>query len=190
MTTTRSTKATFRRRALGLAVIGIAAFVLATPTLAQRVTKPSEPPPPAPPPPVTQPRSGVVEPPKPGTSEAPAPTPQQTPTKPAEPQTQTELLRVIFTPGSASLSETARGALDKLAATIKDDAKKRLLLKSYTSTGSSVSETRRLSLQRGLAVRGYLADKGVASHRIDVQPLGRSDDDGPGDRVDVLPGHP
>ena len=78
-------------------------------------------------------------------------------------------------------------ALDGLAARMSAEPQMRITVKAYTSTGTSISETRRLSLQRALAAREYLVQQGVAAVRIDLQPLGRSPDDSPRDRVDILP---
>jgi OOP family OmpA-OmpF porin len=155
--------------------------------LAQRVIRPGEPPPPAPDPPPIQPRTGVSEPPQPGKAGSPAATPQAnkprvTPTPAFEP------VRVTFAEDSASLGPDARAKLDKLAATLKGNATVRVMVTAHTSTRASVSETRRLSLQRGTAVRTYLVNKGFPAARIDLQPLGASPDDGPRDRVDVTPG--
>jgi outer membrane protein OmpA-like peptidoglycan-associated protein len=159
--------------------------------LAQRPTRPSQPPPPAPPPPQVQPRDGVIEPPRVTPPKPPEPQvtePPKPPPAPAAPAV--EPLQITFAANSAILNSEARAALDVLAATLKTNAAVRALLKAYTSTGSSVSETRRLSLKRGMAVRLYLIDKGVRSTRIDLQALGKSPDNGPTDRVDVLPGKP
>jgi peptidoglycan-associated lipoprotein len=151
--------------------------------LAQRVTKPGDPPPPAPAPPTTQPRTGVSEPPTPGTAQPPAtvaPAEKSRPPRPAfEPVT------VIFAVNSATLTDQARATLDKLAATLAANPTVRVMVKAYTGTGGSVSETRRLSLQRGTAVRTYLIGKGFPARRIDLQPLGTAPDEGARDRVDV-----
>jgi OOP family OmpA-OmpF porin len=157
--------------------------------LAQRVTKPGEPPPPAPPPPDTQPRQGVVEPPTPGAAAPPTSPPAAKP-GPTAPPPPIELARVAFAANSATLSRDARAILDKLAATLKTRAEMRALVKAYSGAGTSVSETRRLSLQRGTAVRNYLVEKGIAAKRIDVQPLGNSADAGPVDRVDIVQSKP
>lgn len=156
---------------------------------AQRVTKPGEPAPPPPPPPPTEPRSGVMEAPKASGAEPPTtPAAPKATTTPAEAATATELLRIIFPANNAALPGEATPALDKLVEALKAKTSMRVLLKAYSSTGTSVSEMRRLSLQRGMAVRLYLIDKGIAATRIDLQPLGNSTDGGPGDRVDVFPG--
>jgi outer membrane protein OmpA-like peptidoglycan-associated protein len=159
--------------------------------LAQRVTKPGEPPPPAPPPPAVQPRSGVTEPPRPGSAEPPkpAPTPSAA-TPPVAPSVPIGPVRITFETDSTSLTADARAMLDTVVMALKANATVRALLKAYSSTGTSVSETRRLSLKRGMTVRLYLIDKGIPPARIDLQALGKSPDSGPGDRVDVMSGKP
>jgi outer membrane protein OmpA-like peptidoglycan-associated protein len=154
--------------------------------MAQRPTRPDEAPPSAPPPPAGQPKGGIVEPPRATAPDQPAAPPAAPPA--AAPPEQQAPLRVVFEANSASLTNEARAGLDRFIATLKADAARRTLLKAYTSTGSSVSETRRLSLKRGMTVRLYLIDKGIKSTRIDLQALGKSPDNGPADRVDVLPG--
>lgn len=153
--------------------------------VAQRPTRPGEVPPPAPPPPATQPRTGVVEPPQPTTPETPKPPPPAA----APPATSTPVAappRVIFEKGAALLSNEARTVLDGVAATLQADAATRVLLKAYSSTGSSISEIRRLSLKRGVTVRDYLVAKGIQSTRIDLQPLGIKPLEGPQDYVEAV----
>jgi len=155
--------------------------------VAQRQTRPGEVPPPAPPPPTTQPRTGVIEAPQPTPPDAPKPpsaatTPPPAPAAPAPPP------RVAFEKNAAILSSDARAVLDTAAAALKADAAARALLKAYSSTGTSVSETRRLSLKRGVMVRDYLVAKGIQSTRIDVQALGNSPQDSDQDYVEVVLG--
>jgi outer membrane protein OmpA-like peptidoglycan-associated protein len=99
---------------------------------------------------------------------------------------ESRLLQVTFEAGSAVLSGESRAALAGLAVTLSADPGMRITVKAYTSTGTSISETRRLSLQRALAVREYLGGQGIAAVRMDLLPLGRSPDEGPRDRVDIL----
>jgi peptidoglycan-associated lipoprotein len=99
-------------------------------------------------------------------------------------------VRITFETNSSSLTTEAQAMLDTFVTTLKANATVRALLKAYSSTGTSVSETRRLSLRRGMTVRLYLIDRGIPPTRIDLQALGNSPDNGPGDRVDVMPGKP
>ncbi|HZB90781.1 MAG TPA: OmpA family protein, partial [Stellaceae bacterium] len=70
------------------------------------------------------------------------------------------------------------------------DDQVRLQLVAHASGGSDESnEARRISLQRALAVRSYLIDRGIASTRMDVRALGNRSEGGSGgplDRVDVV----
>jgi outer membrane protein OmpA-like peptidoglycan-associated protein len=54
-------------------------------------------------------------------------------------------------------------------------------------TEDTASQARRLSLSRALAVRTYLIDQGIRSTRMDVRALGATADQGPLDRVDIVP---
>ncbi len=97
-------------------------------------------------------------------------------------------MRLTFDDGSAELTSTAMGQLDSLAKELlgKTDARVQLLAYAKASEDGS-SRARRLSLSRALAVRAYLIEKGIRSTRMDVRALGSSFEDGPADRVDVLP---
>jgi outer membrane protein OmpA-like peptidoglycan-associated protein len=141
--------------------------------------KPPEPPKPAPPPEPPKPAAAavVVERPAPTT-----PTPAAPPARPA-PAGPT---RVTFEANSPALSTEARAALDKLAAELVANPGQRTILKIYAA--NSGPESRRLLLARGLAVRAYLIDKGVAKDSLNLQPLGTSADGGPADRVDAVSG--
>ncbi len=99
-------------------------------------------------------------------------------------------VRITFETDSTSLTAEARAMLDTVVSVLKANATVRALLKAYSSTGTSISETRRLSLKRGMTVRLYLIDKGIPPARIDLQALGKSPDSGPADRVDVMSGKP
>lgn len=63
----------------------------------------------------------------------------------------------------------------------------RLQLKAYAGgTGETLSSARRLSLSRALSVRSFLIEQGIRSTRIDVRALGRAEDSGPPERVDIV----
>jgi outer membrane protein OmpA-like peptidoglycan-associated protein len=114
---------------------------------------------------------------------------------PAAPQTsaltpgsEEDLLRLTFAEGSADLNEEAKDSLRALAQTLLEDGNARVQLLAYASSADdSASRARRLSLSRALAVRAYLIDQGVRSTRMDVRALGSKAEDGPSDRVDILP---
>lgn len=52
--------------------------------------------------------------------------------------------------------------------------------------GDKSSDSRRLSLKRGLVIRELLIEDGVPSEKIDVHARGGADDNGAADRVDVF----
>ena len=139
--------------------------------------------PPAPPRPA--PAAAAVMPPPPKPDAPPPAPPPTTPTPVKSPAAAPT--RVTFQGNSPALSADARASLDKLAAELIAHPDRRATLKAY-SGGTVGSETRRLSLARGLAVRAYLIDKGVPRERLDVQALGTSADGGPADRVDAVAG--
>jgi hypothetical protein len=63
----------------------------------------------------------------------------------------------------------------------------RLQLKAYAGgTAETLSSARRLSLSRALSVRSFLIEQGIRSTRIDVRALGRAEDSGPPERVDIV----
>ncbi len=91
-----------------------------------------------------------------------------------------------FPSGSASLSDPLRDRLDALADSLVGNDKRVQLLAFAKAEGADAPYVaRRLSLERALAVRGYLIGKGVRGTRIDVRALG-ANGPGPVDRVDVV----
>lgn len=96
-------------------------------------------------------------------------------------------LRVTFGAGTSTLNPASVAALQRLAAQVK--AKPGIPLDlTATAAGSpdDPSTARRLSLERGLAVRAVLLNAGLASSQIYVRAMGRSGPPGPADRVDVV----
>lgn len=97
-----------------------------------------------------------------------------------------QVLRVDFLGASTRLTPDAERRLGSLATTMTE-SDGRLQLKAYAGgTGETLSSARRLSLSRALAVRSYLIEKGIRSTRIDVRALGRAEDSGPPERVDII----
>ncbi len=95
-------------------------------------------------------------------------------------------MSIVFTSGSASPADAASGLKDvtqRLAA----DPTLRVQLLSYASDPEkNVSRSRRLSLERAVAVRKQLIDTGVDSTRIEVRALGDQNNGGAADRVDII----
>ena len=97
-----------------------------------------------------------------------------------------QVLRIDFLGASARLTTDAERSLGSLAATM-EQSDGRLQLKAYAGgTGETLSSARRLSLSRALAVRSFLIEQGIRSTRIDVRALGRAEDSGPPERVDIV----
>ncbi len=82
--------------------------------------------------------------------------------------------RIPFGPGTATLGPEARRSLDHLAATLNQVAG-RLRVDAYSTNATSAA--RRLSLQRGFAVRRYLLDKGVPLPRLEVVAHGPDEEE-------------
>ena len=97
-----------------------------------------------------------------------------------------QVLRIDFLGASTRLTSDAERSLGSLAATM-EESDGRLQLKAYAGgTGETLSSARRLSLSRALSVRSFLIEQGIRSTRIDVRALGRAEDSGPPERVDIV----
>ena len=97
-----------------------------------------------------------------------------------------QILRIDFLGASTRLTPDAKRSLASLAATMAE-SDGRLQLKAYAGgTVETLSSARRLSLSRALAVRSFLIEKRIRSTRIDVRALGRAEDSGPPERVDIV----
>lgn len=95
--------------------------------------------------------------------------------------------RIIFAGGSAELPDEAKAVLQGVISRLLDDEDNRIQLLAYAKgTVEMVSQARRLSLSRALAVRSYLIGEGVRSTRMDVRALGNNVEEGPADRVDLI----
>ena len=95
------------------------------------------------------------------------------------------LSRVRFRNGKSDILPEELTALDALAQRLQGSEQRVRLAAFSGKAGDLSSEARRLSLARALAVRHYLAMKGVPMARVDVQAFGGATDGIP-DRVDVL----
>lgn len=81
---------------------------------------------------------------------------------------------VLFATGRSELLPGALGSVDRLAAYLKDNPQKTLLIEGHTdSTGSDIINLR-LSQDRADAVRLALITRGIASNRIVATGLGSS----------------
>jgi outer membrane protein OmpA-like peptidoglycan-associated protein len=96
------------------------------------------------------------------------------------------LASVPFAPGRAALPPSARGVLDHVASRLATDGKSRVELLAYASGSNLDSRARRLSLDRAVAVRVYLAKHGVDRSRVLLRPLGNRRSGGDSDCVEVV----
>lgn len=95
--------------------------------------------------------------------------------------------QVVFGTGSAILGKKEGVTIDAIAASLKQRNSLRVQLLAYADgAAGTLSQTRRLSLSRALAVRSHLINRGIRSTRIDVRALGNKYKDGPADRVDMI----
>lgn len=157
------------------------------PQMPQTAAKPQAPkpdpgPPPVPAEPPPAPKVAAIAPPPP-----PAPAPVATPAVavPA-PVATAKGVRLLFLPDSSDVPTTARPALDGVVKQLQGQPDRRVLITAYAAgTPETASQSRRLSLNRALAVRSFLAESGVSTARVDVRALGSQVGDGPADRVDL-----
>ncbi|MFO1327351.1 MAG: OmpA family protein [Rubrivivax sp.] len=81
---------------------------------------------------------------------------------------------VLFESGRADIKPNAGGALDKLAAWLKEHGERRVLIEGFTDSVGSEDFNLVLSQRRAQAVSAALAARGVAPGRIDVRGYGES----------------
>ena len=100
-------------------------------------------------------------------------------------------LRVLFPQGGIAIDADAESELIGLAGFLSANQAQRVVLQAYAGgDNQGGSDARRLSLSRALAIRSFLVDRGVAVERVHLRPLGSEIEDGPADRVDILPLRP
>ena len=93
---------------------------------------------------------------------------------------------VFFASKSTDLPLGTEPFFTKMVDQVKADKSLRLQLRGYAgSSEGSVSQARRVSLFRALAVRTYLMKRGVRSTRMDIRALGNKVEKGNPDRVDI-----
>jgi len=97
---------------------------------------------------------------------------------------------IPFPAGASSLAAADVNAIHTLAASLNSalaNSAAHIQLYAYGGArGDKSSDSRRLSLKRGLVVRELLIEDGVPSEKIDVHAMGGADDNGGSDRVDVF----
>jgi outer membrane protein OmpA-like peptidoglycan-associated protein len=126
----------------------------------------------------------------PPTRTASATPPQRTTPSAAAATGLKEQTMIPFAAGASSLAAADVNAIHTLAASLNSavaNSAAHIQLYAYGGArGDKSSDSRRLSLKRGLAVRELLIEDGVPSEKIDVHAMGGADDEGASDRVDVF----
>src|SRR6185369_15893673 len=96
---------------------------------------------------------------------------------------------IPFAAGATNLAAADVNAIHSLATSLNSavaNSAAHVQLYAYGGArGDKSSDSRRLSLKRGLVVRELLIEDGIPSEKIDVHAMGGADDDGASDRVDV-----
>lgn len=102
---------------------------------------------------------------------------------------------VLFSPGDATIHDSAKGTLDKVASSLKKDyAGKSVKIEGHTDADpikySKWKSNDELSLARAQAVKAYLVKKGIAEQLITVQGMGsaspKGKDKSVNRRVDIV----
>lgn len=168
------------------------AAVPPTSTPAKRAPVPATPsaadiPPPPPPPGVTgAPRVPVTATPTPAPKAVPAPKTQVAGIPRTGSIAKGGRQRIVFAPGSAKLEGAGKATLAAIAKSLAQDPARRVELRAYArGSDNNVSQARRLSLSRALAIRSALIAEGVKPTRIDVRALGNRVPSGIPNRVDL-----
>ena len=107
------------------------------------------------------------------------------------PSDELERLRILFPADGTAIDESAEADLLRLASYLSHHHAQRVVLHAHAGDSDlGASHARRLSLTRALTIRTFLVDRGVPANRIYLRPLGSPQEDGPPDRVDILPLRP
>jgi outer membrane protein OmpA-like peptidoglycan-associated protein len=98
------------------------------------------------------------------------------------------VLSLNFAPSATDLADADKTALGRVVDSLKKNPDQRVELLAYaTGAEDQTSQSRRVSLIRGLSVRTYLIEQGISSARIDVRALGNKiEGSSPVDRVDLV----
>lgn len=82
------------------------------------------------------------------------------------------LYGVTFVTGRSRLEKDSYGVLDQVAASLIANPEVRIEIAGYTDSTGSAARNTRLSAARALAVRAYLARRGVAPERMRTKGYG------------------
>jgi outer membrane protein OmpA-like peptidoglycan-associated protein len=105
-------------------------------------------------------------------------------------KSQVILTRLLFQRGTMDPADGSREALVRLAEQLVAAPTRRIEIQAYSAGAGreteNSNEARRMSLDRALAVRSGLVQRGVQSNRVTVRSLGNVGGEGPPDRVDIV----
>ena len=104
----------------------------------------------------------------------------------AEASRQQVLASIAFAPQSVELDQTGRRGLSAVAARVAKNRERRIVIVAYAGSDGAQMSARRISLGRAISVRSFLIEHGVESHRMIVRALGKPQQTGAADRVDIL----
>ena len=93
--------------------------------------------------------------------------------------------RILLTADATTFPPAFRATLAAIAARLADSAGRVTIIAQAPAPGLEPSFARRLSLERGLAVKQALVTAGLPATRVDVRPMGRQPEGR--DVVDILP---
>ena len=103
-------------------------------------------------------------------------------------ETESEVVRLLFEPGSAEVSTAAAEKLEQMVQAMHSNLGLRLQVIAFASDDeASRGNARTLSISRGLAVRSFLTERGIRAVRLDVRAQGNRYESGPASRVDIAP---
>jgi outer membrane protein OmpA-like peptidoglycan-associated protein len=111
--------------------------------------------------------------PSPSPSPSASPSPSPTPSTPPEVQTQlTELPRITFENGSATLTPQGRAVVENVAAILKTHPTARVRIEGHTDSTGTPESNLLLSQARAETVRATLASLGIAADRMTTAGFG------------------
>lgn len=107
---------------------------------------------------------------------------------PPEDKFEEEYISLKYEAGASEPDKQAQEKLENdILALLRDNPGWRVQIQAFASpAGEGVSNARRISLARALAIRTWLLDQGIEAGRMDVRALGAESDRQPLDRVDMV----
>ncbi len=81
---------------------------------------------------------------------------------------------ILFDYNKAFIRDTDKVNLDKIADIMKNDPDLKVLIKAFCDSRGSITYNQQLSMNRAMAVQGYLMRKGISRDRIQTEWFGES----------------